>query len=330
MDEKLAAVAAAHHGLVVASEAAAAGVTRATVRWAVRSGHLRRLAQGVWCPTELWEKLDVRERHLLHTRGVQRLRPEAVACAESAAVVLNLPLPADPPAQPLLLRARYGPRNGGEGSRDGSRGRRAWLAPDEVLVLADGLRTTTPARTVVDLARHLPRPWALAAADAVRRFHGATADELLAAAQRNPCAPGHPAAVFVAQHADPWPESPLESVARAVMIALALPSPEPQVWIGAEWPSYRVDLLVREHWTVVEADGKVKYSATDPTAPDRVWQDKQRRDDLHDWGFEVVRFVMADVRRPELWGRRCVRSFERAHERRGLPIPDWGSRLKWL
>lgn len=156
--------------------------------------------------------------------------------------------------------------------------------------------------------------------------------ELQGRAARNPTAPGHPTAVLVAQHASDKPESALESVNRGVMIELGLPVPEPQVVLGDRLRSYRVDLLVAECWTVVESDGKVKYDDTTATVDpaERVWLDKRRRDYLHDWGYEVVRFVMADQRNPTAWGRRCVRSFERAHERRGLPTPDWGSRLAWL
>lgn len=206
------------------------------------------------------------------------------------------------------------------------------MLPDEVVTTPDGIRVTMPARTVVDLARHVSFPWALAAADCALRRRIATRAQLEAAAARNPTAPGHPAAVLVARHASDKPESALESVNRGVMIELGLPVPEPQVVLGDQMRSYRVDLLVAECWTVVESDGKVKYDdATATVDPaERVWLDKRRRDYLHDWGYEVVRFVMADQRDPTAWGRRCVRSFDRAHEQRGLPTPDWGSRLAWL
>jgi hypothetical protein len=330
VDPRLAAVAAAHHGLVTAADAGAAGITRACLRWAASGGSLVRLAPAVWCPADVWAAAGVRERHRLRVRAVQARHPSAAACAESAAVALGLPLPADPPPDPRWLAARDPSRRGGDGCTPSARGRRAWLGEDEVRTTADGIRTTTPARTIVDLARHLSFPWALAAADAARRFHGTTTQQLLDAAARNPCAPGHPAAVLCARYADPKAESPLESVARGVMIQLELPLPRLQVEIGRGYKLYRADLLVDEHWTVVEADGKVKYRDVDPTADERVWNDKRRRDDLHDWGYETVRFVMADAGRPRPWGRRCVRSFERAYERRGLPTPDWGSLTKWL
>lgn len=327
MDPELAALAAEHHGVVTLADAERRRLTRAGVRWGVERGDLMRLATGAWCPREVWEASDERQRHLLRVRAAQSRRPRAVACAESAAVVLGLPLQTVPPDARLTV-ARQPPRHGGSGRRGSARGRRAWLDDDEVVVV-DGVRVTTPARTVVDLSRHASFPWALAAGDAAMRLLGISADQLREAADRNPCAPGHPRAVLVARHADKRAESALESVARGVMIHLGLPPAEPQVVLQQDGLRYRVDLLVRTCWTVVEADGKVKYRDNDPTAAQRVWLDKRRRDDLHDWGHEVVRFVMADERHPVAWGRRCVRSFNRAYERRGLTTPDWGSRLTW-
>lgn len=337
MDERLRASAVRGRGLVSARDVLTLGVSRHTLRWAVGRGDLVRLRQGVWCEREVWDVADKTSQHRLGVRAVQLVRPDSVACAESAAVCLDLPLP-DVPASPLVTTVRALDRSGGAGLRAGGRGRRALLSiPEEVLTLPDGILVTTPARTVVDLARHLDLPWALAAADAVRRFHGVSRRRLHEAAARNPTAPGHPAAVLVARHADPRPESALESVARGVTIVLDLPLPVPQRWMGRHRPVYRVDLLVREHWTVIEADGKVKYRADparlDPriTPGEQVWADKRRRDDLHDLGHEVTRFVMADYHHQHAWGRRLLRTFDRAHERRGLPLPDWGSgsRLEW-
>jgi len=332
VDDRLMTLAVAEGGLVTFAGALRLGISRAALRWACTSGDLTRLRRGAWCPTELWEALDLRARHRLAVAAALRHRPHATAVAQSAAVLLDLPLPGDPPTTPLLVEPRDPGRRGGDGGR-AALARRAWLDVDEVWTTPDGLRVTAPARTVIDLARHLELPWALAAADAARSHWRTTNAQLLEAAARNPCAPGHPAGVLVAWEADERPESPLESVARGVMLQLSLTRPEPQVWIPCARRRYRVDLLVEQCWTVVEADGKVKYR--DPTRErqpgDQDWLDKRRRDDLHDSGYEVIRFVMADAHHPTAWGRRCIRSFERAHERRGLsyegPRPEWSR--KW-
>ena len=62
------------------------------------------------------------------------------------------------------------------GARRGRR--RAWLADDEVWTLEHGLVATAAARTVVDCARHLDRPWSLAVADAAMRRWSLTPTQL--------------------------------------------------------------------------------------------------------------------------------------------------------
>lgn len=323
MHDALRVIAAASAGLVTSQDVTRTDVPRSAVRWALECGDLVSLRPGAWCDAAVWAAADPRGRHRLAVAAAQRQRPRAVAVAQSAAVLLDLPLPADPPPAPLLLEPRDSTRRGGDG---GPRGlaRRAWLDDSEVTSTHDGLRVTSSQRTVVDLARHLELPWALAAADAAMS-RGTTREQLLTAAERNPCAPGHLRAVVVAHRADPRPESPLESLARGVLIDLGVTAAEPQRWVRTSSGRYRVDLVLAEWRTIVEADGKVKY--VDPwlaLAPgEKDWQDKLRRDHLLEEGYEVVRFVMADARRPLAWGRRLARAALRAHVRSGTPTsPD--------
>ncbi len=98
--------------------------------------------------------------------------------------------------------------------------------------------------------------------------------------------------------------------------------PQVQAWVGEQRPEFRVDMLVTQHATVVEADGRVKYDG--PDAPhDRRWQDKRRQDRLLDLGYDCHRFVAADTSRPTAWGRELLRTFARSHARRGLPVPSF-------
>jgi hypothetical protein len=101
------------------------------------------------------------------------------------------------------------------------------------------------------------------------------------------------------------------------MLLLGLPAPDLQVAVSAGGLRYRVDLLVREFRTVVEVDGRVKYSGA-TSDPEQSWKDKRRRDDLLSEGYEVERFVASDYRRPQRWGRLLLRAFGRACERHGM------------
>jgi hypothetical protein len=291
--DRAAALVAAGGGVLSAQQAGAGGLPQDALEWATRRGHLRRLRRGFYTTAMYWETSDPIQRHRLMMTSAQRAVPEAVAVADSAAVVLGLPVPAVPDPPRLTLARRIG-RSGGRGREGGTRGRRALLDDDEVIVYR-GLRVTHPARTVVDCARHLSRPWALAVADVARRDWGLDRGALVGAAERNPRAPGHRAAVWAAHYARPEPESPLESLARATVILGGHPAPVPQIWVPTDRGLFRVDLM-DEVGVVIEADGKVKYNG-----PEDVWKEKVRQDAIRRRGHEVVRFTMADHHRPDRW-----------------------------
>jgi len=316
MDQRLAAATRQGAGLVTTAAVLQSGVSRGALRWAVSHGELVRVERGAFVSTAVWNEADPRTRHLLRIRAAQVQAHRAVAVAWSAAVVWGLPLPATAPAVPQLLLPRTGNRAGGRGHRAGTTGRCAWLDQDEVRVTTDGIRVTTPQRTVVDCARHLDRPWSLAVADAAVRDLDITRRELEEAAARNPSAPGHPAAVWVARYARPEVESPLESLARAVVILDGHEPPLPQVWLRTERGDVRVDLTDPTGRVVIEADGRVKY--TDPAV---VWQEKLREDAIRATGREVLRFTYADYRRPGPWLARYRRALVRT---RGPGSPAGG------
>lgn len=232
----------------------------------------------------------------------------------------GLPLPGAPPDRPVVLR----PRSTGRPERGSRSGqvtvRRAWLSPDET-TRRHGIPVTDPARTFVDLARSLDLPWSLAVADAVRREHGCSREALVEAVGRHPTAAGHARSLRVALLSEHLVESPLESLARGVQVALGLPLPEVQVWVGRDEPELRVDMLVRRYGVVVEADGRLKYEG--PTSrPGTAWAEKRRTDRLLDLGYDCHRFVHADVLRPEAWGRGLLSTFARSARRTGRPPPD--------
>ncbi|MGF1663828.1 MAG: hypothetical protein ACFCVG_15450, partial [Kineosporiaceae bacterium] len=315
MDSDLAGLLAVR-GVVDRGDLRAAAVRPGAVRWALDRGLLLRVADGAFADPVAWRTWSPARRHLALLRpALRRAGPGAVVAGSSAAAVWGLPLVGGPPARPVLLRPRSPARREHAGAARSVIGRRAWLEPDEVVVV-HGIPVTTPARTFVDMSRATDGPWALAMADALRRG-GASAADLRSAAARRPGLPGSRRARWAAERASPLPESPLESVARGVMLVLGLPEPDLQVWISGDAGGvtrYRADLYVPAFRTVIEADGKVKYQgrAADPS---QSWRDKRRRDDFMSWGHEVERFVAADAHRPEEWGRRLLRTFDRSRTR---------------
>jgi very-short-patch-repair endonuclease len=185
--------------------------------------------------------------------------------------------------------------------------RSAWDAADvRGRHMPGGLRVTAPGRTVVDCARHLDLPWSLAVGDAARARWRLSRGRLMQAAAQNRYAPGHPAAVWVARLAKQEPESPLESLARAIVVLAGHPEPRCQVRVMTRDGAYRVDLLDASGTVVIEADGRIKYASRND-----LWREKRREDALRDAGLEVVRFTLADYRTRMRW----VEGFERAAAR---------------
>ena len=95
-----------------------------------------------------------------------------------------------------------------------------------------------------------------------------------------------------------------------------LPAPLLQAWITDEdgVAVARVDFLFREHGTVVEFDGLVKYAEAD--GREALAQEKQREDRLRELGYEVVRLTWRDLADPALVRRRILAAFTRHAARR--------------
>jgi very-short-patch-repair endonuclease len=103
--------------------------------------------------------------------------------------------------------------------------------------------------------------------------------------------PGIERARQVIEFSDGRAESAFESISRVAFRDSGLPPPELQVRIGnAEWMIGRADFLWREHRTIGEADGALKYEN-----PDRGRLQLRRDADLRAAGFEVVHFTWREV-----------------------------------
>ena len=136
---------------------------------------------------------------------------------------------------------------------------------DEVMVM-DGIRISTPARTWLDLARLLPLEDLVAVGDQlVRRprpeLEGrtepwATLSQLHAIMKRHPKLKGIVKAREAAQLIRPGADSAPETFLRLALTAAGLPEPELQVRIVAEDPySPAADLGYRKHRMAIQYDG---------------------------------------------------------------------------
>lgn len=164
------------------------------------------------------------------------------------------------------------------------------LRPDEV-ELVDGVRTTTPLRTLTDLARVLDHTSAVIAVDSALRGEQVDAEgvaEVLGGAR----GAGAGRVRRVAAAVDPLSGSVLETILRLLLWASALPRPVAQFVVRDRDGEFvaRVDFCWPEQRLVVEADGFAFHS--DRAAFRR---DRQRLNDLERLGWRVLRFSWEDV-----------------------------------
>ena len=303
--------------IATTAELLAAGLSADQIRTRVSRGELLAIGRGAYAS-------GPRARELLKLAGGEELLrvaaaaavigTEAVVSHESAACVYGIDLLGTRAAEATLTC----PRRRGWHSRTGMRLHAADLPPEHVLSSPTGLRLTTPARTVVDLARTLDFRAGVVAADSALRRKLATQDELrsvVAACRRRS---GIAQAEAVVDFADPLAESPLESIARVLFRDCGLPAPILQAWLGgtAE-PVGRVDFYWRKYRTVAEVDGAIKYA--DPArARAQLRRDALLRAD----GYEVVHFDWQDITENPAYVAASIRTaFRRGLRTQAPPAP---------
>ena len=277
----------------------------ATLRRRGRLEHLRRGAYATRAPVSADDA-----HRLLVAATVRLLGPDAVVSHTSAALLHGLPWWAETPGCVHVTRSQP------------SGGRRdplvhvhpALLQPFDQTAIGS-IAVTSLARTTADCLRALPYRRAVAVGDAALRL-GLDRDDLTEqlgrAARRVGVSQARRAAAFL----DARAESVGESYSRVLIHDLRLPPPEPQVEVrdGAGRLVGRCDFGWSQFRTLGEFDGRVKYGRLlkeGQEAGDVVFDEKVREDELRSLGNEVVRWVAADLRRPEALRARLVRAFAR-------------------
>jgi very-short-patch-repair endonuclease/predicted transcriptional regulator of viral defense system len=292
------------------------GLTAERIKTLVRRGALIRLARGCYVAAKAAEPFLRRPegRHVLAAgAALAGSGPDLVASHVTAARIHGLDLLRRPEDVVTLTRARdSGSRRSAQGARLTSAG-----LPAGHVTLRYGLRVTTPARTVVDLARALPFRAGVVTADSALRAKQTSKKELRAVVAECRSWPGIARAREVVEFADRLSESALESIARVVIRDLGLPPPTLQAQVGGEEPIGRADFLWEQFNTIGEADGALKYAD-----PDRARQQLRRDARLREAGFEVVHFGWREItERPERVGASILAAFERGRYAASPPLP---------
>jgi hypothetical protein len=288
-------------------------------RAAIR-GSEHRVSLGAYLPTSTWEAASDLGRYLLRVKAIAGTRQgDPVYSFWSAAALHGLPITGKWPTDVHVTVGRAG---GGRSS--GQLVRHAIpLRPADVVEIA-GLRVTSVARTVVDLASTREVLSAIVAADRALRVDRwgeiapmTTLAELTDVYRSRFPFTGSARARKVLASAVDSSDSPLESVSRINMGSLGIPRPVLQ----QRFEDYRgligfSEFYWPEHRLVGEADGRAKY--LDPkyrrgrSLEQVLLDEKERADRLRALGLSVTRWGWDIGAHPEALRRHLVAA--------GLPI----------
>jgi hypothetical protein len=298
-------------GIKTTAEFLRAGKSAPQLRTMVRQGVWIQVRRGVYARADLAAELATHSGgdHLLRTAAALATIGPAVASHQSAAIIHGMDLLGKPRVV-TLTRAPGANRSAQPGTRLHS----AHL-PAEHVAVVHGMRVTTPARTVIDLARSLEFRAGVVTADSALRKKLVTKRELETLLVGSPRRAGNDRAALVIAFADGRAESVLESIARVVFRDCGLPPPELQVWVGGAEVVGRVDFLWRRFRTVVEVDGLMKYGD-----PARAVLQLERDRRLRDAGYEVVHLTWQDITENPPYVATAIRSaFRRAAYSEAVP-----------
>src|SRR4051794_6637413 len=195
--------------LLTRAQLTAAGYDGRVIRTRRRSGELKVVRKGLYADAPTLVDATPTAQHILAARAaLQRVGAPAAMSHSSAAIAHRASLFAWPEAVSLTREWRC------YAKFPGICVYMATLPPDHVTEV-DGLPVTTPARTVVDIARHGQLAAGLVVADSMLRNRSCGRAELEQVLRECARWPGVRRAAAAIGHADDRAETALESVSRA-------------------------------------------------------------------------------------------------------------------
>ena len=255
----------------------------------LRHGQIRRLVQGVYVDAGVPDSLELRAAALTRV-----LPPDAVICRQTAAWLYGVDTAAlaDRVVLPLLDFVR--PAGRGAVRTHGTSGYSQTLLDGDVTTVA-GLRVTSPVATAVHLARHLRRPFALSALDAMANAGLVSVYDVRDAVRRYPHHPHIVQARELAALMDRRTESPGESWLRLRLVDAGFGVFEPQISVG----QYRVDLafphpLRDGRRLAVEYDSEMWHGTVR----------RRQRDEVRASIIEAAGWIVLSAGRGDVWGGR--------------------------
>lgn len=281
------------------------------IRKAVAAGTLVRMRRGYYADGPIAGEGAARAALAARVSAVAARREESVVFSHATAAALwDLPfLGHDAPVTHVTVPGR---RHGA--TRANVHYHLAPLRTEEI-VEHRGVRVTSLARTLVDVARAEGLRQGLVMADHALRMSadpGALRGAVRASIENVGAATGIAGARRMAELAVAAAESPGESLSRLVFLEQQVPPPTLQFPLvvrmpGGEWGRFRTDFAWERQRVVGEFDGKAKYQryiAPGETPGDAVFREKRREEAMRDADWLVLRWTWDELARPEALGRR--------------------------
>ncbi len=298
------------------ADALAEGFSDLELARMVRRRELLRLQRGAYVHTPVELPTDRAARHRLTVAAtIAGLRTPGIVSHTSAAALHGLPL-----WHLALDRVHVLRRPPASGSGSARVHLHIAQVRDEQLTSVDGIVATDVTRTVVDIARCESFESAVVTADAALASRTTSAEGLVECLASMGAVPGTRRAARVLAFADGLSESVGESRSRVLMHRLGLPAPDLQVRVLRPDRSLvgRCDFGWREHRTLGEFDGRVKYGRllrAGQEPGDVVFAEKRREDELRDLRWQVVRWTWQDLAVGGAIEQRLRRAFDRGRQR---------------
>lgn len=296
--------------LSTSAELTRGGLTHSDIAKLVDHGRLIRLRKGVYAHVDGSGSRvgggadherpahEVRERAFLERTlaAARSIEPGTVISHGSALALHGLPLHGIPLGLPTVTRHRAG-----GGSRRSSALICANLPLEGVVTDVDGIPVTSPARTIIDVARTVGLESGVCAADAALRRTLCSRSQLRDEAEAAKGRTGVARARRLPELTSGLAESVLESLIRLILVLGGLPEPELQVRLGVRGGErFRVDFYWRQWKLIGEADGFGKYGATPGEIRENWIAERERQRRLEDAGYTVIRWTWKDIYRPDL------------------------------
>jgi very-short-patch-repair endonuclease/predicted transcriptional regulator of viral defense system len=290
LDAEIARLASRQHGVIATRQLAALGLARGGVARRAQAGRLHRVHRGVYAVGH--PVLTVNGRRMA---AVLAAGPGAALSHASAAALWEI-RPSSATRIDVSVQSAAG-----RGTRPGLRIHRATQLQDDEITVQQGIRVTTVARTLLDLAATLtPRALERALDEAeIQQLYDRTSLDALARAHA-----GERGARALTQardeDADPTlTDSELEELMLALCREQKLEQPIPRAWVAG----LRVDFLFAASRLVVETDG-YRFHRTRRAFE----RDRERDAILARAGYRTLRFTHRQLTREPAMVAETIRS----------------------